>query len=958
MLAVVQYMENSGIIAVNYKAREMGVSRHMRQDEAKKVCPDLVCVKVPSHFNKADISKYRAAGKLVADVFEKFTNNLERASIDEAYLDITDLVNSRLKELVLKKYDLTARDLVNTFAVGYEKLGGFVYEVSKSINTDFNNISDPETRSFEISKLRLLVGASIVSDIRRAVKEETDYTCSAGIAHNKILAKLVCSWNKPNKQTILPIESIPLVFETLEISKIKSMGGKTGEDVCSKLKAKFMGDLLPFEEGELQDKFGVRIGSFLYLMARGIDLECVVRKVNAKSIAVSKNFRGKNEIFNTNTLKYWIKEMSKELKQRLDIEYTDTDRVAKQMTVQYKQFIDNKDVMSSRTVQLNGKNLNSYSLDEIAVEAFNTIERTSAKFLRIQGKCILNYNIKLLGLSAGKFEESIVEATSKIQNMFKNYEKNSTQVAKAGDSGAKAKKTSLKQVAEATSRFFKKKSNFDVLNNEVEAKSSEESLLNDDCLDTRTSDVDFYGENDEEIYENEDERELCAHIEFTRLTLIAGVGTLKHWILVLLNELNDKIKTITDEENLIPRKIKLLWKQLIDNKEKICAEEIPFDVFTQNSIDAQFIIDVMNDSSSEFFVGDSLSPISSLEIKSYDFVEGTEWKIEIGNDNQDESVKFTVSNESDDGIISSSDSEEEITDENFLEETIIEETPPSIQTSDILQNSSQNDEDKNILNALTKQVSFQESDSSYPPFYTQKPNVTVFDENENDENLLTDFDSCPKFDSQFDDDEQPESEQFEQCQKDEENNELISTKSHKNSSQEQQAGTSYKQTYAEFKHTEMFDKLNPPQECLECGKMIRKFDMLTHVDGHIAMKLSNEQREEFRAEQKKKYSTPGSTKKVPKVKTSSSSKLTTMQSFVSKTSVVDESDANKIQCDECNKMIESNEFMLHQDYHLAQKLRWEQFRENSGVIPAVKRKSRPSNSEPKSKNLKTYFSNE
>lgn len=82
-IAVVQYTENAGIIAVNYAARALGVTRHMRENEAKAACPNLICVKVPSKFNKADISKYRDAGKRVANVFETFTTMLERASIDE-----------------------------------------------------------------------------------------------------------------------------------------------------------------------------------------------------------------------------------------------------------------------------------------------------------------------------------------------------------------------------------------------------------------------------------------------------------------------------------------------------------------------------------------------------------------------------------------------------------------------------------------------------------------------------------------------------------------------------------------------------------------------------------------------------------------------------------------------------------------------------------------------------------
>lgn len=38
------------------------------------------------------------------------------------------------------------------------------------------------------------------------------FECSAGIAHNKILAKLVCGMNKPNKQTVLPVKNVSLLF--------------------------------------------------------------------------------------------------------------------------------------------------------------------------------------------------------------------------------------------------------------------------------------------------------------------------------------------------------------------------------------------------------------------------------------------------------------------------------------------------------------------------------------------------------------------------------------------------------------------------------------------------------------------------------------------------------------------------------------------------------------------------
>lgn len=133
------------------------------------------------------------------------------------------------------KYDLVTEDLLpNTYILGYDNIGDFKSEI-------FNrNQIDCEIAGIDqFHSKRLLVGAIITCEIRAAVYERTGikliqkntskgrififfwisgYQCSAGIAHNKILAKLVCGMNKPNKQTVLPKNSIQnlyqLVFDT------------------------------------------------------------------------------------------------------------------------------------------------------------------------------------------------------------------------------------------------------------------------------------------------------------------------------------------------------------------------------------------------------------------------------------------------------------------------------------------------------------------------------------------------------------------------------------------------------------------------------------------------------------------------------------------------------------------------------------------------------------------------
>lgn len=112
----------------------------------------------------------------------------------------------------------------------------------------------------DLSNLRLLVGAAVANEIRAAIKQETGYECSAGIAHNKILAKLACGLNKPNKQTILPLNQISKLFDKLPLRKLRGLGGKFGEDVSSRCNITFIGELTKFSELELQQLYDAKYG--------------------------------------------------------------------------------------------------------------------------------------------------------------------------------------------------------------------------------------------------------------------------------------------------------------------------------------------------------------------------------------------------------------------------------------------------------------------------------------------------------------------------------------------------------------------------------------------------------------------------------------------------------------------------------------------------------------------------
>ena len=86
------------------------MKRSMKGNEAKEKCPGIHLVQVPEKRGKADLSNYRKATGEVMKVLSQFTSVIERASIDEAFLDLTepvrDYINSNSSNSLQSHADL------------------------------------------------------------------------------------------------------------------------------------------------------------------------------------------------------------------------------------------------------------------------------------------------------------------------------------------------------------------------------------------------------------------------------------------------------------------------------------------------------------------------------------------------------------------------------------------------------------------------------------------------------------------------------------------------------------------------------------------------------------------------------------------------------------------------------------------------------------------------------------
>ncbi|XP_029159577.1 DNA polymerase eta-like [Nylanderia fulva] len=399
-LAVVQYnqWEMGGIIAVNYQARSFGVTRHMRGKEAKEKCPDLVLVTVPCLRGKADTSRYRKAGSSVIKVIKKHCNVIERASVDEAYLDITDIVDKRLTATNITPKELIS-SLANTYIVGYSEINkNDEEERSQGLQTW---ILDTFKELHDIKAQKLAVAGVIVEEIRASIYQETGFRCSAGISQNKILAKLACGLHKPNCQTILPETAVPSLYSTLPVKKVRNLGGKFGDIVVESLGCNVMGDLLQYSLEQLQKRFDEKTGLWLYNIARGVDNEPVTNRLLSKSIAAFKNFPGKQAITSLEVLKHWAGDLAAEVCERLEQDFEENQRRATLLTIFYHYCQDKNIVSQTRSLALN-----SYKSEKVASQCVEVITKSTRS------------PVAFMGISASKFVPS--KESGSFLKFFKN----------------------------------------------------------------------------------------------------------------------------------------------------------------------------------------------------------------------------------------------------------------------------------------------------------------------------------------------------------------------------------------------------------------------------------------------------------------------------------------------------------------------------------------------------------
>lgn len=216
--------ERRGILVTcSYEARAFGIYTTMTVGEAKRLCPDLVIV-------PPDFDKYRTASAAAFTLLRSYTDLVEPVSIDEAYIDITDI-------------------------------GGLTNAVD------------------------------IAHNMQQRIYHELDLPCSIGIAPNKFLAKTASDMKKPMGITILRKREVPAKLWPLPVIEMHGIG-KSTEKRLNELGIYTIGELAQSEEVIVKAALG-KNGLRLRKRANGIDHRPVDPEAAAemKSVGSSTTLR-------------------------------------------------------------------------------------------------------------------------------------------------------------------------------------------------------------------------------------------------------------------------------------------------------------------------------------------------------------------------------------------------------------------------------------------------------------------------------------------------------------------------------------------------------------------------------------------------------------------------------------------------------------------------------------------
>ncbi|QKQ98132.1 DNA polymerase IV [Candidatus Nanohaloarchaea archaeon] len=245
--------EDSGAVSTcSYEARDLGIHAAMPITRAKEIADESG---QEVHFLPMDREYYRQVSDEIREqIYENYTERIEQASIDEAYLDTTG-----------------------------------------------------EVESFEEAE-------AIAKEIQKEVEEKFGITCSVGIGPNKLVAKIASDREKPEGLTVVKPDEVDEFMRSLDLEDIHGIGDKTVEKLEA-LGITSVEELAKADTRQLIEEFGQNLGVKIQEKARGVDDESVEergQKQITRITTLDQNSRSVNHI------KTYFPDLADEIFEQLD----------------------------------------------------------------------------------------------------------------------------------------------------------------------------------------------------------------------------------------------------------------------------------------------------------------------------------------------------------------------------------------------------------------------------------------------------------------------------------------------------------------------------------------------------------------------------------------------------------------------------------------------------------------
>jgi DNA polymerase IV (archaeal DinB-like DNA polymerase) len=170
----------------------------------------------------------------------------------------------------------------------YEKISNEVMKILEGYADIFEQASIDEAYldcTNKISNINITV-EEYAQEIKKSIKEKCGgLLTSIGIAPTKSVAKIASDYQKPDGLTIVHFNALKDFLSRLDVETISGIGIKTQKILKEQMNIKTIGQLSNTDVQLLIERFGKKIGTWMWQVANGLDNEPVLPRGNHVSLS-------------------------------------------------------------------------------------------------------------------------------------------------------------------------------------------------------------------------------------------------------------------------------------------------------------------------------------------------------------------------------------------------------------------------------------------------------------------------------------------------------------------------------------------------------------------------------------------------------------------------------------------------------------------------------------------------